>query len=239
MTAHGGGAIEAPVTERAPSEWASRGSSGWRLLAAVEVIAATAAIVANLVVPTIVILLLMAVSLLARRERLATVGLTRLASGWHGALTILGWVVAWTLVQLGLVMPALNHLTGRTQDLSEMADVEGSVGLLLVFLLLSWTIAAFGEELVYRGYLPTRLTDVLGSGTAGVVTAVVGSSVLFGLAHTEQGLVGVVVTFLDALFLSALRLHYRTVWASILAHGFNNTIGLVALFLVGPIYGFW
>jgi membrane protease YdiL (CAAX protease family) len=154
-------------------------------------------------------------------------------------LRILGWVVVWTLIQLGVVMPVLNHLTGRTQDLSEMAGVEGSVGLLLVFLVLTWTIAAFGEELVYRGYLPTRLTEALGSGTAAVITAVVASSVLFGVAHTEQGLVGVVVTFLDALFFSALRLRYRTVWASILAHGFNNTIGLLALFLVGPIYGFW
>jgi membrane protease YdiL (CAAX protease family) len=234
-----GGAIEAPVVGPAARAGTGRPRSGRRFLAAIEVGAATAAIVANLVVPTIVILLLMAASLLLRRERLATVGLTRLAGGWHVVLRILGWVALWTLIQLGLVMPALNHLTGRTQDLSEMADVEGSVGLLLVFLLLTWTIAAFGEELVYRGYLPTRVTDALGSGTVAVVTAVVASSVLFGLAHTEQGLVGVVVTFLDALFFSALRLRYRTVWASILAHGFNNTIGLVALFLVGPIYGLW
>lgn len=234
-----GGAIEAPVVGPADRAGAGRPRSGRRFLAAIEVGAATAAIVANLVVPTIVILLLMAASLLLRRERLATVGLTRLAGGWHVVLRILGWVALWTLIQLGLVMPALNHLTGRTQDLSEMADVQGSVGLLLVFLLLTWTIAAFGEELVYRGYLPTRVTDALGSGTVAVVTAVVASSVLFGLAHTEQGLVGVVVTFLDALFFSALRLRYRTVWASILAHGFNNTIGLVALFLVGPIYGLW
>jgi len=25
----------------------------------------------------------------------------------------------------------------------------------------------------------------------------------------------------------------------VLAHGFNNTIGLVAYFCVGPIYGLW
>ncbi len=47
------------------------------------------------------------------------------------------------------------------------------------------------------------------------------------------------VTFLDGLFFTAARLRYRSLWATILAHGFNNTIGLVALFLVGPVYGFW
>jgi hypothetical protein len=28
-------------------------------------------------------------------------------------------------------------------------------------------------------------------------------------------------------------------WAAVLAHGFNNTIGLVTFFFVGPIYGLW
>jgi uncharacterized protein len=50
----------------------------------------------------------------------------------------------------------------------------------------------------------------------------------------------VVVTFLDALFFSLLRLQYRgNLWASVFGHGFNNTIGLLAFFLIGPIYGFW
>ena len=32
-------------------------------------------------------------------------------------------------------------------------------------------------------------------------------------------------------------LHFRTLWAPILAHGLNNTIGLTAVYLVRPIYG--
>jgi uncharacterized protein len=48
----------------------------------------------------------------------------------------------------------------------------------------------------------------------------------------------VVVTFLDALFFSALRLRYRPRWAPILAHGFSNTLGLVTFFLIGPVNGF-
>lgn len=65
------------------------------------------------------------------------------------------------------------------------------------------------------------------------------SSLLFGIAHTEQALVGISVTFLDALFFSSLRYRYDTLWAPILAHGLNNTIGLTTYFLVGPVYGFW
>jgi hypothetical protein len=31
----------------------------------------------------------------------------------------------------------------------------------------------------------------------------------------------------------------QRLWASQLAHGFNNTLGLTAVFLVGPIHGLW
>ena len=111
--------------------------------------------------------------------------------------------------------------------------------MLAALLALSWTLAALGEELAYRGYLFTRVTNVVGSGTTGVVIAVLVSSLLFGLAHTEQGVVGVSLTFLDAVFFSVLRLRFASVWASVLAHGYNNTIGLVAFFLIGPVYALW
>jgi len=134
----------------------------------------------------------------------------------------------------------LNHLTGATQDLSDFENLKGNVGQLALLLVLSWTLAGFGEELVYRGYLQARLTDFLGLGRNGVILAVAASSVLFGLAHREQGLIGVVVTTMDAVFFSALKWRYgNNLWAAVLAHALSNTIGLVAFFFLGPIFGFW
>jgi membrane protease YdiL (CAAX protease family) len=80
---------------------------------------------------------------------------------------------------------------------------------------------------------------VFGANTAGILTAVVLSSALFGLAHTEQGPIGIILTFLDALFFSFLRWRFKNLWAAVLGHGFNNTIGLVSFYLVGPMYGLW
>jgi CAAX protease family protein len=219
---------------------ARRTGSGWVALAAVEVVIATAVVVRDVLVPTIVILVLAAASLAVRRERLATLGFHRLERPFVVAGKVLALTAAWALFELALIMPILNHVTGRRQDLSDFADLRGNVPSLLVFLALTWTIAAIGEELVYRGYLQTRITDVLGADRTGVVAAVLFSSVLFGLAHTEQGVIGVVVTFCDAIFFSLVRMHFgRNLWASVFAHGMNNTLGLVAFFVVGPIYGFW
>lgn len=115
-----------------------------------------------------------------------------------------------------------------------------NLGSLLFFLLMTWTLAAFGEEIAYRGYIPRRIQDLAGENRAGAIVAIGLSSLLFGLAHTEQGVVGVIVTALDAVFFSLLKQRYGgNLWAPILAHGISNTIGLVTFYLVGPLTGFW
>jgi membrane protease YdiL (CAAX protease family) len=81
-----------------------------------------------------------------------------------------------------------------------------------VLLALSWTVAAVGEEIVYRGYIPRRVSDVFGENTTGLLIGIGLSSVLFGLIHTEQGIIGVVLTFLDALFFSFLKWRFRNLW---------------------------
>jgi membrane protease YdiL (CAAX protease family) len=208
-------------------------------VAAVEVLLVTAAVLFDLAVPTLVILVLAVASLLIRRESLSTVGVRRVAGAGRMAVQVLRFTVVWTVLQVALIMPLLEHATGKTQDLSQFSGLEGDLGMLVGLLALSWTLAAVGEELAYRGYLQTRITDVLGSGMVGIIVAVGASSILFGLAHTEQGAIGVALATIDALFFSAMRYRYRTLWGSVLAHGFTNTIGLIAFFLVGPIHGFW
>ena len=173
-----------------------------------------------------------------RRQGLGSIGLRR-AGGPLLVPTMLAFAALWSLFQLAVTMPVANHVSGRQQDLSAFDGLEGDLGMLLVLLVLSWTLAAFGEELAYRGWLFTRLREAVGGGRAGLVTGVLVSSVLFGIAHTEQGLVGVAVVTLDAIAWSLLRIHYGTVWAPILAHGFNNTLGFITFFLVGPVHGLW
>jgi len=65
------------------------------------------------------------------------------------------------------------------------------------------------------------------------------SSMVFALAHTEQGLVGMALTFIDAVLFAGLRIWFGTLWAPVLAHGMNNTLGLTTYYLIGPVYGLW
>lgn len=230
---------EAMIENRADglTERTSRSRTIWTILAVIEVLLAATAVILDLLIPTIVILVLATISLAIRRTGPASLGFHRPArpDDHHRFMLAL----AWTVIQFSLTLPILNHLTGQRQNLNQFAGLQGNLSMLLIFLALTWTLAAVGEETVYRGYIPTRIGEVFRQQRAGIVLGVAVSSALFALAHTEQGVIGVIVTFLDALFFSALRWRFRTLWAAVLAHGFNNTIGLVTFFFVGPIYGLW
>lgn len=210
-----------------------------RVLAGVEVGLAAAAVLLDLLLPTLALLALAGVSLLVRREGPATIGLRRVGHGRTLVVQMLLFAVAWTGLHLAVLIPVANRLTGERQDMGDFEALEGNLGMLAVLLVLSWTLAAVGEEVAFRGYLQTRLTDVLGTDGPGLVVAIAASSMLFGLIHTQQGIVGVALTTVDAVAFCVLRYRFRTVWAPVLAHGFNNTIGFVAFYAVGPVYGLW
>jgi hypothetical protein len=210
----------------------------WDALSAVEATGAAVAVLLDLLIPGLLLLAMALVSLAVRRQGLASLGLRRGVT-WRDAAAVLGLTAGWSVFQLSVTMPIAHRVSGRRPDLSAFDDLEGNLRLLAVLLLVGWVLGAFIEEIAYRGYLLTRTREVFGSGRAGIVVAVLASSVLFGIAHTEQGAIGALVVTLDGLFFCTLRYRFRTLWASVLAHGFNNTLGFVTFFLVGPLYGFW
>jgi membrane protease YdiL (CAAX protease family) len=88
-----------------------------------------------------------------------------------------------------------------------------SAGLSLTVFLI---IAALGEELISRGYLLTTLSDGLGERTAVGVT-----SLLFGAAHLRNAGVtaqSFCIVTLAGVFLGAIRVTFRSVYASTAAH---------------------
>ena len=208
-------------------------------VAALEVALVAVVVLLDLAIPSLVVLVLAGLSLAVRRAGPTSLGFRRLAGGGRTVAAIVGLTLVWTVLQFGLVMPVLNRATGSEQDLSGFDELEGDLGLLVVLLVASWTLAAVCEEAAFRGYLLTRATEAVGTGAVAVASGVLVSSVLFGLLHTEQGTVGVALSALDAAFFAVLRLRFHSVWAAVVAHGTSNTIGLVTVFLLGPVHGLW
>ncbi|MEM6793274.1 MAG: CPBP family intramembrane glutamic endopeptidase [Acidobacteriota bacterium] len=140
-----------------------------------------------------------------------------------------------------LLEPLVARISGETADLSALAaGVEGNAGAALSLLAVVWTLVAFGEEILFRGFLLGELERLLaGAGSAGSAgsavasaAAILFSSLLFGLGHAYQGLAGLWVT---GILGAALGLLYvasrRDLWLLILTHGMVDTAALVILYL--------
>jgi membrane protease YdiL (CAAX protease family) len=207
--------------------------------AGLELAAAVTAVALDLLIPALVILVVVTLSLAVRRERPASLGFHRLRRPVRTAGVVALLVAVWSVLQVVVLMPVLERVTGETQDFGVFEDLEGDVGLLALLLVASWVLGALVEETAFRGFVVTRITDLLGEHHLARALAVVGAALLFAAIHTEQGLVGVTVTFLDGLFFGWLRFHYGSVWAAVLAHGFSNTLGLLVFFMWGPLGGLW
>lgn len=209
------------------------------LLALLELSAMTAVILLDLLIPSLLVLLLGVVFCMIRGERMPTAWPSKPFTPARFTLRMLGWALVWTLVQYGLLLPLQNRLLSGTRGVDAFATVQGNLPNLLLFLLASWTLAALGEELAFRGFFQNRIITLFRNPIWGTVTAVAVTSLLFGILHAEQGIVGVAAATVDSVFFSAVRYRYKSVWASVLVHGFLNTIGLIAFYFAGPLYGLW
>jgi len=107
--------------------------------------------------------------------------------------------------------------------------IEGNTVYFLLFLLpVSWGSAAFGEELLVRGFLLNRLECL----TRSPVWAVIAQAAIFALAHFYQGITGVLVIFVIGLILGAVFIRCgRNLWPVIAAHGMIDTIGITSIYL--------
>jgi membrane protease YdiL (CAAX protease family) len=213
--------------------------SGHLWWAGLELASAVLAVALDLLIPALVILLVAAVSLAARHEGPASLGFHRLPAPMRTAGVVALLVAGWSVVQVGVFMPVLERVTGDVQAFGVFDDLQGDVGLLLVLVLASWILGALVEETAFRGLVVTRLTELLGGRAGARGLAVLGAAVLFAGIHTEQGTVGIAVTFLDGVFFGWLRFHYGSLWAAVLAHGFSNTLGLLVFFTWGSMGAWW
>ena len=133
--------------------------------------------------------------------------------------------------QLLVTQPLLAKMVGKEPDLDMFRMLAGNIKMTLLFIVLSWTLAAFGEELFWRGYLMNRVADVFGRTNAAFIVSLVIVNIVFGLAHGYQGLTGWIEEGLAGLFLGLMYLRTgRNLCVPIIAHGVSDTIDMVLMF---------
>jgi membrane protease YdiL (CAAX protease family) len=145
------------------------------------------------------------------------------------ALALLG--VAALQLSSSLLAPVWEHAFGSGRDLTRFSAVVGSPGALVQLLLLNWTVAALGEELAFRIVLMRGIAHALGDGRTALAIALILQAIMFGVIHSYQGSAGIAGSAISGLVYGGLTLAARwSIWPAAIAHGFNNTIGILEVY---------
>lgn len=137
----------------------------------------------------------------------------------------------WTWIAAALATPLIGMVSALVvgmfmqeseslQELTSIFQAHGESGFLIPLALIVGLTPAFCEELLFRGYLQTRLVKSFGP-LGGILTA----SFLFALLHMD--FVHVLAVFPLGLFLGWVTWRSGSLFPAMMGHFFNNAISVV------------
>ncbi len=153
------------------------------------------------------------------------------------------WLKTWGLSLLVFIVFAIYMQLSDTLASQFFKDVgtsgrfdhiEGDLTAYLIIMFLTWTHAAFFEELLFRAYIINRTACFLGGGLKADLLAVVFSAVFFGYRHHYyQGMHGAFTTGMAGLVLGLFYIWFgrQNILPLVLTHGVVNSLGQTLRFL--------
>jgi uncharacterized protein len=170
--------------------------------------------------------------MMRRKEHWPALGLRRPESWNRTAQLVIGGYVAVVVLNGAIQLGAMRFTDLKPPDLSTFASIEGQPAQYLFWLAMVWSSAAIGEELLFRGFIWSRMERLIGGGRPAPVPTLVIQALLFGAAHLYQGPTGMLVTTGVGLVMGVVYLSgRRNLIPCILLHGLIDTGGRTMLFL--------
>jgi membrane protease YdiL (CAAX protease family) len=126
--------------------------------------------------------------------------------------------------------PVIEKITNTPIDLTQV-DFQNNLFIYLGWVAIGFIVGGLLEEVLFRGFLLTRVSKLLASTTTGNLLGLLATSTIFGLCHLYQGWSGVLSTGFIGLILGSVLLAKNNLWYAILTHGFINLTGLTILYL--------
>ena len=163
----------------------------------------------------------------------AVLGLRRPKSIW-----IMLAQSAFTFIGTGVVLYLAYQVVGLYFEEAEttvtrFGDMEGNLRLYLWWILLGWVFGGLFEEMLFRGFLLSRVEAMFGEHWFSTIFAILFQAAVFGIIHFYyQGAFGALTIFAAACFIGFCYVLFgRNLWPLILSHGVLNTLGFLGDYL--------
>jgi membrane protease YdiL (CAAX protease family) len=118
-------------------------------------------------------------------------------------------------------------------NLDDFKNLRHNMGWYIFLLAASFIVGGFYEELIFHGFIFTRLEKLFGS--KAIWVCVIITNLIFGLYHFQLGTSGVLNAFLAGTAYHLFMIRFkRNLWYSIFFHTFFDWIGITFIYL-----GYW
>ena len=173
---------------------------------------------------------------LARGGTLADLGFRRPARWALVPLQVAGILVAFIAAQTLVPLLVSTFITLPEPDLSRYDSISGNLGAAIAMALVLPLTASIPEEIIYRGFLIGRLSDIFGQSAGGAFVTVLVQALVFGAIHFQWGIGGMILTvMMGIVWGTAYLLCDRNLWVVILAHSAGHILFVMQLYLGASI----
>ena len=173
---------------------------------------------------------------LARGGTLADLGFRRPERWTMVPLQVAAILAAFIAVQTLAQLLVSSFISVPEPDLSRYDSIAGNLSAAIIMALVLPLTASIPEEIIYRGFLMGRLSDVFGRSIGGAFMTVFVQALVFGAIHFQWGIGGMILTIMMGIVWgSAYLLCGRNLWIVILAHSAGHILLVIQLYLAKSI----
>ncbi len=133
---------------------------------------------------------------LARGGTLADLGFRRPERWAIVPFQVIGILVAFIAVQSLAPLLVSAVISMPEPDLSRYDSIAGNLSAAIAMALILPLTASIPEEVIYRGFLIGRLSDIFGRNIGGAFLTVFVQALIFGAIHFQWGIGGMIVTLM-------------------------------------------
>lgn len=150
-----------------------------------------------------------------------------------GKSFLIGGIIglAYACFDYWLFGPLVIKITGLTRaNVSDFDFIKHSFINYLILLAIAWIIVIPYEEIIFRGFIFSRIRNMISFSKYQFIIAGLITSVLFGLYHIQEGMAGVLNAFFFGIVVTWLYYRFNgNLWYLIFFHAVYDTFMLTAI----------